>query len=201
MVSGTRPQPSASERCQAAISRRNRPRGKSHSGRSPRIGLYTASIVTSSSVASTSSVALLLHGNRPFTVRAPRVRTSIASVAAITRGAPRGRWRAGRRGSTSLGSPHIGQVGRPARCSVWACATKVAACARVMAKRAEAGSPGVSCSSSTASLATTMMRSLGLVVADAERADRPGRLDGLEQGLGGAGGGAPPAVRASSPAR
>src|SRR4029078_8926333 len=42
----------------------------------------------------------------------------------------------------SFGSPHIGQVGRPARCSVRARSTNAAAWARVIANRAEAGSGG-----------------------------------------------------------
>ena len=139
-------------------------------------------VVTPSSTASTSSVALLLPAAGPCTVRSPRVRTSSGSIAAITRGhhvtvAARADVAVG-----SLGSPHIGQVGRPARCSACACSTNAAACARVMAKRGRwPPRPAVSCSSFHRSLATTTMRSRRLVVADAERADGPGRFDRLEE--------------------
>src|SRR4030095_14064567 len=79
-VSGTRPQRSTSERCQAASSRLKRPRGKSHRGRSPRSGLYTASVVSPACVTSTRNVALELHGIRPFTVTSPRRRSPAVSV-------------------------------------------------------------------------------------------------------------------------
>src|SRR4029453_5650422 len=79
-VSGTRPQRSTSERCQAASSRLKRPRGKSHRGRSPRSGLYTASVVSPACVTSTRNVALELHGIRPFTVTSPRTRSRDVSV-------------------------------------------------------------------------------------------------------------------------
>src|SRR5437867_293637 len=84
IVSGTSPQPSASERCQAASSRLNRPRGKSHSGRSPRSGLYTASAVAPSSATSTRNVAFELQGIRPFNVTSPRVRRSAVSMVDVT---------------------------------------------------------------------------------------------------------------------
>src|SRR5882672_8914468 len=90
IVSGTSPQPSASERCQAASSRLNRPRGKSHSGRSPRSGLYTASALAPSSATSVRNVAFELHGIRPFSVTSPRVRRSAVSVVDVTV-APRAR--------------------------------------------------------------------------------------------------------------
>src|SRR6267142_4514268 len=79
-VSGTRPHRSASERYQAASSRLKRPRGKSHKGRSPRSGLYTASEVSPACVTSTRNVALELHGIRPFTVTSPRRRSRAVSV-------------------------------------------------------------------------------------------------------------------------
>src|SRR5882672_2844483 len=84
IVSGTSPQPSASERCQAASSRLNRPRGKSHSGRSPRSGLYTARAVAPSSVTSVRNVAFEAQGIRPFSVTSPRVRSSAVSVVDVT---------------------------------------------------------------------------------------------------------------------
>src|SRR5262245_8908992 len=79
-VSGTTPQRSASDRYQAASSRLKRPRAKSHRGRSPRSGLYTASMVAPACVSSTRNVALELHGIRPLTVTSPRRRSRAASV-------------------------------------------------------------------------------------------------------------------------
>src|SRR4029450_10795862 len=79
-VSGTRPQRSASERCQAASSRLKSPRGKSHRGRSPRSGLYTASAVSPACVTSTRNVALELHGIPPLTGTSPRRRSRAVSV-------------------------------------------------------------------------------------------------------------------------
>src|SRR5262245_7403121 len=79
-VSGTRPQRSVSERCQAASSRLKSPRGKSHRGRSPRSGLYTASAVSPACATSTRNVALELQGIRPFTATSPRRSSRAVSV-------------------------------------------------------------------------------------------------------------------------
>ena len=54
----------------------NVPSGKSHSGCSPAIGLYTQCTVWSSSVASHKKVALLAERMRPRTVSSPLRRTS-----------------------------------------------------------------------------------------------------------------------------
>src|SRR5688500_10390882 len=84
MVSGTSPHPSVSERWYAASSRLKRPGGKSHSGRSPRSGLYTASARASPRLTSARKVALLERGSRPFSVISPRTSSARTSVDDVT---------------------------------------------------------------------------------------------------------------------
>src|SRR6201996_2482913 len=59
------------------------PSGKSHSGCSPEMGLYTQCTVWSSSVASHRKVALLAERMRPRTVSSPLRRTSRSSVLGV----------------------------------------------------------------------------------------------------------------------
>src|SRR5438445_255981 len=102
-----------------------------------------------------------LHGEVAAQEHVADARGRHHSLATTTWPLARGQtWPAG-----SFGSPHIGQVARPARTSVRARSTKAAAWARVIAKRAEAGSAAggpPSSSSSTCSLAMTTTRSRSL---------------------------------------
>src|ERR1700739_2615073 len=80
MVYGTMFQPSCVDTRYAASSRPARvPSGKSHSGASPEIGLYTQCTLDSPSVDSHKKVALLAERMRPRTVSSPSRNTSRSS--------------------------------------------------------------------------------------------------------------------------
>src|SRR5207237_8347763 len=79
----------AVEERHAAGARRKIPAGKSHSGRSPRSGLYTASAKAPASRPSARNVALVLRGSRPLSVTSPRVRSAATSGADDVAVAPR----------------------------------------------------------------------------------------------------------------
>src|SRR6185436_10535540 len=72
-------QPKAADTRYAASSRpASVPSGKSHSGASPLIGLYTQCTVRSSRCASQRNVALLAERIRPMTVSSPRRNASLS---------------------------------------------------------------------------------------------------------------------------
>src|ERR1700682_3938290 len=80
MVYGTMFQPSSVDTRYAASSRpASVPSGKSHSGCSPAIGLYTQWAWRSPRFASQRNVALLAERMRPMTVSSPRRNTSQSS--------------------------------------------------------------------------------------------------------------------------
>src|SRR5256712_1594526 len=172
-VSGTRPHPSASERCQAASSRLKRPRGKSHSGRSPRSGLYTASVVAPSSASSTRNVALELHGIRPFSVTSPRVSRSSVSVEDVTV-APRADVAARVLGLAAPGTDlpaglhqHVGLLDERRR---------------LRAGDQQAHRGGIAALLVLLELVGDDQDAVArFVVADSDRGDDPGLVDGLEQ--------------------
>src|SRR6266850_846914 len=173
IVSGTSPQPSASERCQAASSRLNRPCGKSHSGRSPRSGLYTARVVAPASASSTRNVAFDAHGIRPFRVTSPRARRSDVSVVDVTV-APRAGVPAGILG---LAAPRADLAAR------------LHEDARLLDERRRLGARDQqACGRGIAAL-LFLQELVGddqdavarLVVADGDRGDDPGLVDGLDE--------------------
>src|SRR6202035_5631946 len=86
IVYGTIFQPRATETRYALTSRPARvPSGKSHSGVSPAIGLYTQCVRWPARCASQRNVALLAERMRPMTVSSPRLRASTSSRLGVIR--------------------------------------------------------------------------------------------------------------------
>src|SRR5262249_34032550 len=171
-VSGTRPQRSVSDRYQAASSRLKRPRGKSHRGRSPRSGLYTASAVSPACVISTRNVALELHGIRPFTVTAPRRRSRAVSVDVVDV-APRADVAARvLRLVTPLADLPAG---------VHQLVRLLDECRRLRARDQQAQRGSVPLLVLQELVGDDQDAIARLVVADGDRGDDPDRVDGLEQ--------------------
>src|SRR3954452_20953264 len=89
VVGGTTSHPVAADSRYVAASRLARVRlGKSHSGRSPAVGLYTHSASTPSRLTWASRVALLASTSRPRTSSSPRASTSRASASSSCQAAP-----------------------------------------------------------------------------------------------------------------
>src|SRR5262245_27976499 len=174
-VSGTRPQRSVSDRYQAASSRLKRPRGKSHRGRSPRSGLYTASAMAPAWATSTRNVALELQGIRPFSVTSPRARISAVSVDDVTV-APRAHVSARVLG---LVAP---RTDLPARLHEHV--RLLDERRRLRAADQEARRGGVALLLLEELVGDDQDAVARLVIADGDRGDDPGRLDGLEQRWG-----------------
>src|SRR5499426_2914654 len=174
-VSGTTPQRSASDRYQAASSRLKRPRGKSHRGRSPRSGLYTASVVSPACATSTRNVALELHGIRPFTVTSPRRRSRAVSVddVAVAPGADVAA------GVLGLVTP---LADLPA--GLHQLVRLLDACRRLRAGDQQAQRGGVALLVLQELVGDDQDAIARLVVADGDRGDDPDRVDGLEQRRG-----------------
>src|ERR1700712_110503 len=106
MVSGTQSQPAYSATRRAATSRSaSVPSGKSHNGRSPRIGLYTHSISRPSTEAVASSGRFEASWSRPLISNVPLVRmcrTVCSSSALIPASGPVGSGAAGSAAGTAV---------------------------------------------------------------------------------------------------
>ena len=150
------------------------PRGKSQSGRSPRSGLYTARSRHARERQprrGTSRWMPTACGPSGHLAAGEDVQRLSWTTWSLLRGqaCPPGSWGWLHHGA-DLAAPFI---------KTSACLTNAAAWARVIRTRADAGSPPSS--SSRSSSATTRIAIARLVVADRDRGDDPGDVDGLEQ--------------------